>query len=45
MSVAETSVNLDADLPKYQLLFAIKRIGALARDFTQPHSPPPEIRL
>jgi len=45
MSEAEENVSLVTDLPKYQLLFTIKGSGALARDFTHPHSPPPEMRL
>jgi hypothetical protein len=38
MAVAEANVSLATDLPKYQLLFAIKVNGAVARDFTHPHS-------
>jgi hypothetical protein len=45
MSVAEANVSLATDLPKYQLLFTIKGIGAVARDFIHPHSPSPEMRL
>jgi hypothetical protein len=45
ISVAEANVSLATDLPKYQLLFTIKGSGAIARDFTHPHPPPPEMRL
>jgi hypothetical protein len=45
LAAAEGNVSLAADLPKYQLLFTIKCIGEVARDFTHPHSPPLEMRL
>ena len=36
MSVAEGNVSLATELPKYQLPFSIKDIGAVARMILQP---------
>jgi hypothetical protein len=45
MSVAERNISLATDLPKYELFLTINVIGALARNFTYLHSPPPGMRL